>query len=156
MNGNMKESNSEDLKITQKTWEYWGEKDPLWGVISSESKKHNKWDVDSFLKTGRDEIQFIRKFVEENSLDFPNEKAMDFGCGPARLSIALSPFFQEIHGVDISKPMLDKGKELINYSGIENIQLHLNTEDNLKLFSDGFFDFVYSSITLQHINKKDA
>ena len=44
------------LKDVQKTYEAYGEEDPLYAVLSRKDAKDNKWDVDEFFALGREEI----------------------------------------------------------------------------------------------------
>ncbi|WP_420485333.1 class I SAM-dependent methyltransferase [Iningainema tapete] len=75
--------------------------------------------------------------------------ALDFGCGVGRLSQAMVQYFETVHGVDISPSML-KLADKYNQHG-SKCKYHLNDQDNLKLFPDNYFDFIYSKITLQHM-----
>ena len=73
-------------------------------------------------------------------------KALDFGCGVGRLTRALLEHFAEAHGVDISAKMIEVAQR-----STPRCQFHLNNSQNLSLFADETFDFVYSNRVLQHM-----
>ena len=82
-----------------------------------------------------------------------NRRALEIGCGPGRLMIPMSKHFGEIHGVDISDEMVALAKQ--NLAGTRNAHVYVNSGSDLSLFDDGYFDFVYSWIVLQHIPSKE-
>jgi SAM-dependent methyltransferase len=46
------------------------------------------------------------------------ERALDLGCGPGKIALALAPHFREVIAVDPSGPMLEAGCELSDRSNI--------------------------------------
>ena len=85
------------------------------------------------------------------ALELPHhrERALDFGCGPGRLTRALSSRFARCVGVDVSDEMITRAREL--NPDINNCEFVLNGRPDLELFDSGTFDFVYSSKVLQHM-----
>jgi len=83
-----------------------------------------------------------------------DRRALEIGCGPGRLLIPMSRHFGEIHGVDISDEMVALAKQKL--AGTPNAHAHVNSGSDLSLFENGYFDFVYSWIVLQHIPSKDV
>ena len=73
---------------------------------------------------------------------------MDFGCGIGRLTLALAPEFDAAHGVDVAANMI-AGARRFDPAG--TVRYHVNDAADLALFPDEHFDFLYSSITLQHM-----
>jgi ubiquinone/menaquinone biosynthesis C-methylase UbiE len=139
------------LKRVQANWIKLGEVDPLWAVISWPEKKGNKWDIHEFFQYGRDEIGETIKYAKDIGLK--NYKvALDFGCGVGRLSQALSAWFDEVYGVDISSSMIQAAKRFNVFD--KKCHYILNNKPNLALFGDNYFDFIYSNITLQHMKPK--
>jgi len=137
------------LKHVQKTYEDYGKIDPLYAVLSRKHGKDNKWDSDEFFATGREEISEALQYLGDLGLEFPRSRALDFGCGAGRLTQALANGFKEVVGVDISYSMVDCAKSY-NQHG-DRCRFVVNTSDDLALFDDSSFDFVYSNRTLQHI-----
>ena len=126
-------------------WEELAALDPLWAVLSDAEMRFNRWDHARFFRTGAQEIGALVAHAEQ--LGFPDQwhRALDFGCGVGRLTRALRAYFPECHGVDISSRMVQRARELT-----PGCDFHINTETNLQLFDDSYFDLVYSVIVLQH------
>ncbi len=143
-----------NLKDLQKNWDKLGKNDPLWAILSYSNKKGNKWKLDEFFETGVKEIEKVLEYVESIGITIRYKKALDFGCGVGRLTQALPKYFDEVHGVDIARSMIELANNYNRYGNKCNY--HLNEEDNLKLFSNDTFDFIYTNITLQHMKPKFA
>ena len=85
---------------------------------------------------------------EASLLGYPKryQRSLDFGCGMGRLTAALAGYFRESVGVDISEEMIKLARESHpNCTFVFNDQVHLS------VFPDGYFDFIYSAIVLQHL-----
>lgn len=108
----------------------------------------NVKDEEEFWERGEEDAQKLRKFVDKNSV------VLDVGCGLGRVEKFLAPYCKEIHAIDISARMLRLAKN--NLKDHANVFLHKNNGKDLSLFSDNKFDFVFSIITLQHLEKEDA
>ncbi len=138
-----------DMEFWQANWNKLGADDPLWVVLTDPSKKGGKWDPASFFQTGRDEVkESLSKLTSRGTL-VRRGRALDFGCGVGRLSQALSEEFEEVHGVDISPSMIGHATRFNRFPGKCNY--HVNNKSDLTLFPDNHFDFVFTMITLQHI-----
>jgi ubiquinone/menaquinone biosynthesis C-methylase UbiE len=75
--------------------------------------------------------------------------ALDFGCGVGRLTAALADHFGTVTGLDIAEPMLARARDLLADS--RRCTFVRNDRPDLRLFPDGSFDLVYSSLVLQHM-----
>ena len=143
----------EDRKATvdhlQAVWEALAMDDPLWAILSSPDKKERGWKLDEFLKTGEDEVQQLMTTLAVNDIPFVSEAVLDFGCGVGRVCQALARRFDVVYGVDISPQMIKTAVQLNQYG--EKCRYFLNAEENLRIFHDGTFTFIYSNIVLQHI-----
>jgi len=133
----------------QKAWNEAGKTDPYWAVLSDPQKKGNRWQIDEFFQTGISEIDQLMRHLEALDLEIAHRRALDFGCGPGRLSQALARYFEQVDGVDISPSMIELAKTS-NAQG-DRVRYHVNDRDDLQLFPSGSFDLVYSSLTLQHV-----
>lgn len=136
------------LQKLKRNWNKLADEDALWAILSDPTKKHNKWQLEEFFKTGEKEISNIFKELECLDLKVKFRRCLDFGCGAGRLTQALGNLFNESIGIDISEKMIEIAKA---YSPRTNCRFFVNDDENLSLFSDGYFDFIYSSITFQHI-----
>lgn len=76
-----------------------------------------------------------------------NIRSLDVGCGTGRTVEILSPYFEESHGIDISKGMLEVAKDRCEPCP----NTHLAQMNAAKLdFPDCHFDYVASHTTLHH------
>jgi SAM-dependent methyltransferase len=138
------------LKKLQQNWEELAQADPLWAICSDPTKRGRKWDEREFFTTGEKEISTVLAYATTLELDLEYAApALDFGCGVGRLTRALAARFREVCGVDISRAMIGKARELNQH--VPNCRFLLNEADNLSLFADSHFAFIYSSIVLQHV-----
>jgi ubiquinone/menaquinone biosynthesis C-methylase UbiE len=138
-----------NLKKLQKNWNKFGKIDPLWAILTDPAKKGNKWQIDEFFRSGEIEIETIMKYTKSSDVDIRHGKALDFGCGVGRLTQALVNYFDEVYGIDIAPSMIELANKY-NKQG-DKCKYYLNETDNLSLFPDDSFDFIYTNITLQHI-----
>src|SRR5688572_7103927 len=141
-----------DLDALQRAWGSLAQKDAMWAVLTGPLGASRTWDPDAFFRTGVDEIEAVLGRVTAVAGSVRFGRAMDFGCGPGRLTQALASRFERADGVDITAAMIDRARAL-NRAG-DRCTYHLNTVSDLRLFPDATFDFVYSSITLQHMEPR--
>jgi len=107
------------------------------------------WDETEFFATGEAEISEVMAYTRGLGLNAETGRALDFGCGVGRLTRALGTHFEEVVGVDISAPMVDRARALnCDYASCRFV---VNTRPDLEGFDSESFDFVYSNITLQHM-----
>lgn len=132
----------------EKNWNGLGETDPYWAVLTDPNKQNNQWSSEEFYETGRNFFNFILKDLEiEETVG--KQKALDFGCGPGRITQAMCPHFEAVCGVDISASMIEKANTENQFS--DKCNYFTNPKNDLSLFEDNTFDLVFSIITLQHI-----
>lgn len=81
-------------------------------------------------------------------------RALDFGCGVGRLSQPLADNFDEVYGIDISPSMIELARKYNRHG--ERCRYVLNSSTDLSAFPDRHFNFIYSSITLQHMKPRLA
>ena len=138
-----------DLKELQKNWNQFGKQDPLWAIITWDEKKGNKWDPDEFFETGRQEVKEVMHYVERLGLLRERGRALDFGCGVGRLTQALADYFQTVVGIDIAPSMVKLANQYNRFGA--RCTYYVNAADNLRLFADRQFHFIYTNIVLQHM-----
>lgn len=143
-----------DLRQVQDLYDRWGASDPLWAVLSHAHRRGNRWPVEEFFRTGVEEIERVLASIGSLRLPLRRRTALDFGCGVGRLTQALAAHFQEVWGVDIAPSMIRRADEYNRYR--ERCRYVLNSRPDLAVFGDGTFDFVYSNITLQHLEPQYA
>lgn len=137
------------LDKLKSNWEGLGEKDAFWAVMTSPTKINNKWVKKEFFGSGQN---WINRLFSELKLDgkINFNSALDFGCGPGRLTQALAKRFDSVIGVDISSSMIEKANQLNQFK--ESCKYLVNNTGDLSQLHSNQFDFVLSFITLQHIS----
>jgi SAM-dependent methyltransferase len=138
----------------QQSWDQFGREDPFWAVLTHPDKKGSRWSEVEFFETGRHDIQAVLERITALGISLNFEKALDFGCGPGRLTQALAGHFREVHGIDIAPSMIAKAHELNKHG--DRCIYHLNDRPDLRLFDANTFDLVYSWLVLQHMPKQLA
>jgi len=137
-------------------WESLAQTDPLWAICTDPDKKGNRWDADDFFSTGVHELEIVFKYLfEKHYLPEHREKALDFGCGAGRLTRALTNYFSEVVGVDVSATMIQKALQY-NQEFSDRISFIHNPYSDLKTFKSDQFSFIYTTIVLQHIPPDNA
>jgi SAM-dependent methyltransferase len=137
----------------KRNWEAFAQSDPFWAICVDPSKKHKRWDPREFFLTGVREISTVLAYVESLGLALDTSGiALDFGCGVGRLTQALAERFATCYGVDISPTMISLANQ---YNRLPTkCHYFINDRDNLSMFGDNQFNFIYSSIVLQHMESK--
>jgi len=130
-------------------WERLGRRDPYWAVLTDPGKQGGGWDVAEFFSSGVAEIDDILQRAARLGFTASRRRALDFGCGVGRLTQAMAGHFDRSDGVDISDSMLQAARQ--HNRSPERCHYHLNAASDLALFEDGSFDFVYSTLVLQHM-----
>ena len=141
------------LRTLQEKWEDLAKADPLGAICTDPARHQGKWMAEEFFATGQQEIHTVFKYLQSLGLT-PDRKApaLDFGCGVGRLTRALSAYFDECWGVDISPTMIRLAKDF--HQNNSHCNFLLNQSDALLNFSTGTFGFIYSSIVFQHMRSK--
>lgn len=76
-------------------------------------------------------------------------KALDFGCGMGRMIKRMLKFFKKVDGADLIKKNLEYSKEYLQ-NDMKDVNLY--QVDGLScLIESSNYDFIYSTICLQHI-----
>ncbi len=143
-----------NLNELQDHWDALGKNDPLRAILSRDNRKDGAWKIEEFLKTGEREIDAVLEDLHSLGITIPLKKALDFGCGIGRLTQALAGHFQEVAGVDIAPSMIELANQYNRYGN--KCRYILNQVNDLTIFPDEYFNFIYSVITLQHMQPKYA
>jgi SAM-dependent methyltransferase len=132
----------------RRDWEDLAEIDPLWAILASPETRGGRWDVDAFFASGEAEIAEVLRSAETLGYPRRRERALDFGCGVGRLTRALSESFDDAVGLDISVEMIRLAREL---NDGRPCRFEVNDRGDLGGLEPASFDFVYSSLVLQHM-----
>ena len=142
------------LKQQEQDWNELAELDPYWAILTAPGKRFGRWDSDEFFATGPPQADALMNRAAQLGHPQERRRARDFGCGLGRMTRALADHFEECVGVDISENMVRGAREL--NGNIEGVSFLVNGVADLSVFADGSFDFVYSSIVLQHVPDRRA
>lgn len=137
----------------RRDWEELAGLDPFWAALTDRSRRDERWDRQEFAATGREEIDRLLAYAATLGVPARRDAALDFGCGPGRLTRALADHFGTSVGVDVSERMVREAREL--NADVENCRFHAG-DAALGNFDDGSFDLVYSSLVLQHVSDANA
>lgn len=141
---------------TDKAWQRFGRSDPYYGVLTDGSFSRQNFDEEAratFFQSGEDYVDFILSVIRGHLVpDYQPTRALDFGCGVGRLTLALARRTSESIGVDVSRGMLDEAVANAAVAELSNVRF-LQSDDGLSQVS-GTFDLINSSIVFQHIDTK--
>jgi SAM-dependent methyltransferase len=130
-------------------WERLAEVDAMWAVLTAPGRKGGRWEREDFFATGEAEIEHVLGIAAARGRPAGRERALDFGCGVGRLTRALGHRFEHAVGVDIAAGMVERATQL--NADVPACAFRVNDAPDLAIFEDDSFDFVYSSIVLQHL-----
>lgn len=130
-------------------WEQHAQSDPLWAILSDPTKKNRQWDLQRFFQTGHHEMSPLFYHLDHLNIQIVKGKALDFGCGVGRVTQALAAYFESVVGVDISETMIRLADKFNQFPG--KVRYIHNQVDDLKVFPEDEFNFLYSNIVLQHL-----
>ncbi|MCZ7562516.1 MAG: class I SAM-dependent methyltransferase [Burkholderiales bacterium] len=140
------------------SWERYGRENPYYGVLTSEHYRSKALDAETlaaFFTSGEKYLGAALGWVEDA---FPQglrrARALDFGCGAARLVVPLAQRFEEVVGVDVSPSMLAEADKNCAERGIRNARFALTRDASKEKL--GTFSFVHSYIVFQHIPPADG
>lgn len=124
----------------------------FWNLkVSSETKAmlliSQTTNTNDFWKAGRKVTPSIVPHVDEDDV------VLDFGCGIGRVARFVAPHVRELWCLDASSRMLKFASRAL--SGLNNVHF-LRTNGIEMQLRDEMFDFAYSILTLQHLEKEDA
>ena len=105
-------------------------------------------DEESFEVSGRKEAEVLAALLPEGG------SALEIGCGTGRIMQHLARFCKRLHGVDISRAMVEQGRRRLAY--LTNVSFEVGNGYDLAPFADESLDLVYSLFAFQHMPKTTA
>lgn len=96
----------------------------------------------------KDYDDYILKYVDES---YKQKLALDFATGPGRNIIKYHDRFLRLDGVDISEKNIENAKENLRYHKVTEPVLYVNNGMDLSEIPSETYDFIMSTIALQHI-----
>jgi SAM-dependent methyltransferase len=133
----------------ERAWEDWARIDPLWAVVTASDKKHGRWDLDEFFRSGQDTIDSLIEEGAAYGVPAHCGRALDFGCGVGRLTRALGTHMTHVLGLDVSGLMIEQA--MVLNSGRSGIEFAVHRDADFHVIEDNSLDIVCSLLVLQHI-----
>jgi 2-polyprenyl-3-methyl-5-hydroxy-6-metoxy-1,4-benzoquinol methylase len=136
----------------QETWEYLGETEPHWSVITHENFKQDsiRKNQEIFYNSGRSDVDILLKTLARNGFDYERfNDCLEYGCGLGRVTRWLAEEFNTVYGFDISKSHLKYAKQYLYQQGLENVKFtQIQKPEDIRNLPK--VDLVYSIIVIQH------
>src|SRR5271156_1050153 len=113
------------LNDPHEQWERFGSQDPYFGVLTEERYHTGRLDEtarERFFTTGRQVVdKLLGEVAARTGASFEARRALDFGCGVGRLSLALAHRCAHVCGVDISPSMLAEADRNAKQMALTNV-----------------------------------
>lgn len=142
----------EMLSRTAQVWTTFGEEAPHWSVLVDDEYKPDtiSLNIDKFYKTGIGDVDLCLNSLRRAGIRADRfERALDFGCGVGRLSLALAELADQVTSIDVSAGHLKLARERAAQTGAQNVEwVQLKDLRDLGQFKN--YDLVLSLIVLQH------
>ena len=129
-------------------WNVLGERDAL-GAVLTRSNASPEWNEHDFFQTGLADVGRLMTDIARRAPWVATRRALDFGCGIWRITLALSGHFVEVHGVDVARSMIARARQ--ENGALGRCHFEVNRRPHLRQYQTGTFDLVYSRLVLQHI-----
>lgn len=100
---------------------------------------HNDW---------ADYDRFLMRYIDES---YKSKLALDFGCGPGRNIVRYSHLFARMDGCDIANKNIENAKENLEFHGLSGSIFYLTNGNDLGDAPSNCYDFIMSTICMQHI-----
>jgi ubiquinone/menaquinone biosynthesis C-methylase UbiE len=108
---------------------------------------------EEFFKDGtRQAHELTHDFFFKEEFTPAGKRMLDIGCGIGRLDRGFADMFGEVWGLDVSGEMIAQAKE--QNKDFPAINFIKGNGQDLNVFKNDYFDFVFSYITFQHIPDK--
>ena len=137
----------------ESVWEYFGENDPYFGVLSTDEMRDDVFVAESrrkFFESGREHVERLWAEMQANFGSSPApRRALDFGCGVGRVAIPMAAHCANVVGVDISPGMVEEARRNAGTFGIENASFEKSHDKFFR--TAGEFDLIHSFVVFQHI-----
>jgi ubiquinone/menaquinone biosynthesis C-methylase UbiE len=109
----------------------------------------NETDLDIFEESGRRQAEdLLCPRIRRTDV------VMDLGCGIGRVARYVAQCCESLWAVDASETMLRLARERLH--GLANVSFARSEGTEIPSIESGSVDFVYSILTLQHLEREDA
>lgn len=139
------------------SWDEKAKLNPLYAIMSVEdfrdsTAEFSPEELKQFLRDGEEKVNaFIKPWLQQTE-QWPQPSVMEYGCGIGRLLNPLSRSLNDLAGVDISRTMIARSREIVP----ESVQTKALLDNGDIPFSDERFDAVFSYAVFQHIQQRSS
>lgn len=138
-------------------WERYAALDPYYAVLTAPEWHREHIDSakrEQFFATGRRSVERLATAIEaQTGVTLEGARALDFGCGVGRLTLALAERCEHAYGVDVSPSMLREADLNAKHQNVTNVEW---AETGRLTELSGHYDVVLSEIALQHIPVREG
>jgi ubiquinone/menaquinone biosynthesis C-methylase UbiE len=129
------------LRAYRDFWERAAEVDPIRAI----SDQDDEW---SFEVSGREDAEDLAALLPAGGA------VLEIGCGTGRVMQHLARVCKRLHGIDISRAMVEQGRQRLRH--LPDVSFEVGNGYDLEPFADESFDLVYSLYAFQHMPKTTA
>lgn len=126
----------QDLGSYQAFWDRSAKVDAIRAIADQDSDE-------SFTSSGIDDAEGIRPLLP------PDGAFLEIGCGIGRVLQHVASMCRDVHGVDISAEMIQRGHQRLRH--LPNVYFHQGNGYDLAPFQSNAFDVVYCAFVFQHM-----
>lgn len=137
-----------ELDPERRDWDELAAVDPFWAVLTPSGGPTRHPKTTEFLASGRRIATHVLEDVRRLGAPQRLGRALDFGCGPGRVTRALADRFDESLGVDVSPVMIEEARRL--NADVPRCRFATIVDPALSDLADGSFDLVHTRHVLEH------
>lgn len=138
-----------NLDDLQRHWNAFGERDPLWAILTDPSRAGGRWDPAEFFATGVAEIAAVVEEARGFGLPRSYRRGLDFGCGVGRLTQALATHVDQVTGLDVAPSMIAHAQSFNRHG--DRVRYLVQQAPPFDTVASRSVDLVYTGRVLQHI-----
>lgn len=111
-------------------------------------------DLESYERSAQNDtiafIEGLKVHLDALKVGKKGRSILDLGCGIGRMTSLLTPYFEQVVGVDVSEVMIERARQLHGHVG-DALSFRVNSGTDLGSFTAGSFEVVCSYSVLAHL-----
>lgn len=146
--GPLSAAHAREYERLQRQWAGFGEAGYEWAVTSVTRPVAGDPAV-AYLRWGRELWEARNRRAKELGLKTSGDEALDFGCGPGRVTQALSESYERVLGLDVAPRMIELADQINRRP--ERCSFTRWASPDLAGLASGRFDLTFCAFVLQHL-----